>query len=216
MKQLNLKQKNIAALLISLISLFILFIIFDYFFPIKTNINYSSIVVSNDGTIIHSFLNNKDKWRMKTELDEISPVLKKTIIYKEDKYFYYHPGINLIAITRAIFNNVVKYKRTSGASTITMQVARMLQPKKRNYVNKFFEMFRALQLEWHFSKEEILQFYLNLVPYGGNIEGVKSASMLYFQKKPEALSLAQVTTLSIIPNRRKQYLCCSRKKQMVK
>ncbi|OFY93069.1 MAG: penicillin-binding protein 1C, partial [Bacteroidetes bacterium RIFCSPLOWO2_12_FULL_31_6] len=201
MKQLNLKQKNIAALLISLISLFILFIIFDYFFPIKTNINYSSIVVSNDGTIIHSFLNNKDKWRMKTELDEISPVLKKTIIYKEDKYFYYHPGINLIAITRAIFNNVVKYKRTSGASTITMQVARMLQPKKRNYVNKFFEMFRALQLEWHFSKEEILQFYLNLVPYGGNIEGVKSASMLYFQKKPEALSLAQVTTLSIIPNR---------------
>ncbi len=75
-------------------------------------------------------------------------------------------------------------KRTSGASTITMQVARLLEPKPRTWWNKCVEMFRAFQLEWKFSKSEILQLYLNLVPYGGNIEGVKSASILYFKKIP--------------------------------
>ena len=91
-------------------------------------------------------------------------------------------------------------KRTSGASTITMQVARALDPRKRNFIAKCIEMFRAFQLEWKYSKEEILQMYLNLVPYGGNIEGVKSASLLYFNKNPDHLSLAEITALSIIPN----------------
>jgi penicillin-binding protein 1C len=92
-------------------------------------------------------------------------------------------------------------KRTSGASTITMQVARALEPKPRTYLNKLCEMFRAFQLEWKYTKPEILQLYLNLVPYGGNIEGVKSASILYFKKNPDHLSLAEITALSIIPNR---------------
>ena len=82
-----------------------------------------------------------------------------------------------------------------------MQVARLLQPKKRNYGNKLIEMFRALQLEAHHSKDEILQLYLNLVPYGSNIQGVKAASLLYFNKSPDQLSLAELTALSIIPNR---------------
>lgn len=188
-------------LLVGFVSLFLSFIIFDYIFPLKTQLNYSSIILSSNGSIIHAFLNNNDKWRMKTGLDEISHTLRKTIIYKEDKYFYYHPGINPVSIARALFYNILTHKRTSGASTISMQVARMLERKKRSYGNKFIEIFRAFQLEWHYTKDEILQLYLNLVPYGGNIEGVKSASMLYFQKKPETLSLAQITTLSIIPNR---------------
>lgn len=138
---------------------------------------------------------------MKTELDEISPLLRKTIIAKEDKYFYSHPGINLIAIGRAFINNITRMKRTSGASTITMQVARAMEPRKRNVGSKIIEAFRALQLELKYSKDEILQLYLNLVPYGGNIEGVKSASQLYFKKNPDHLSLAEITALSIIPNR---------------
>ncbi len=81
-----------------------------------------------------------------------------------------------------------------------MQVARALEPKNRTYINKLIEMFRALQLELKYSKNEILQLYLNLVPYGGNIEGVKSASILYF-KKSRPPSLAEITALSIIPNR---------------
>src|SRR5436190_1025159 len=92
-------------------------------------------------------------------------------------------------------------KRTSGASTITMQVARALEPGKRNIGSKIRESFRAFQLEWKYDKDEILQLYLNLVPYGGNIEGVKAASFLYFKKNPDHLSLAEITALSIIPNR---------------
>lgn len=91
-------------------------------------------------------------------------------------------------------------KRTSGASTITMQVARALEPGKRTIWVKIREMFRAFQLEWKYNKDEILQMYLNLVPYGGNIEGVKAASLLYFNKNPDHLSLAEITALSIIPN----------------
>jgi penicillin-binding protein 1C len=121
---------------------------------------------------------------MMTELNEISPVLRKSLIYKEDKYFYYHFGINPVAIVRAAFNNTLHLKKTSGASTITMQVARMMNPKRRTYLNKVSEMFRAVQLEMKFSKNEILQLYLNLAPYGGNVEGVKAASLLYYGRMP--------------------------------
>ena len=170
-------------------------------FPLPDDIDYSQIVLSSDSTVIHAFLSNDDKWRMKTELKEITPLLRKAIIFKEDRYFYYHNGVNYFAILRALFNNIVQGKRTSGASTITMQVARLLEPKKRTYWNKLVEMFRASQLEHKYSKDEILQLYLNLVPYGGNIEGVKAASVLYFEKAPNHLSLAELTSLSIIPNR---------------
>jgi penicillin-binding protein 1C len=138
---------------------------------------------------------------MYTELEEISPELKKAIIFKEDKYFYFHPGINPVSVFRAAFMNLKEKRRTSGASTITMQVARLLEPKERTYKNKLIEVFRAFQLELLLTKDEILQLYLNLVPYGGNIEGVKSASIIYFQKMPDHLSIAEITTLAIIPNR---------------
>jgi len=187
--------------LLSIIIPFILFLFLNVIFPLRINIPYSQIITASDGSVLHAFLSSDDKWRMKTELNEITPLLKKSIIEKEDKYFYWHPGINPVAMVRAAFNNVVEGKKTSGASTITMQVARMLDPKPRTYGNKFIEMFRALQLEWKFSKDEILQLYLNLVPYGSNIEGVKSASLIYFGQTPEHLSLAQIVTLAIIPNR---------------
>src|ERR1700748_2565328 len=102
---------------------------------------------------------------------------------------------------RAFFRNILDMRRTSGASTITMQVARALEPKRRTYWNKLRESLRALQLEWTYLKDQILQLYLNVVPYGGNIQGVKAASVLYFKKNPDHLSLAEITALSIIPNR---------------
>lgn len=181
--------------------LFFLFLLLNLLFPMNTHVNYSQIVTDRNNKILYSFLTKDEKWRMFTELDEISDDLKTAIIFKEDKYFYYHYGINPIAIGRALYNNLLKNKRTSGASTITMQVVRLLEPRPRTYFSKFIEMFRATQLEWKLSKEEILQLYLNLVPYGGNIEGVKSASVLYFNKQPNHLSLGEITALSIIPNR---------------
>ena len=186
---------------IALVAMFILFLLLNRIFPLPDKVEFSTIITDNKGEVVNAFLTSDQKWRMKTELGEISPLLRKTIIAKEDKYFYSHPGVNPFAVIRAFFRNIFRIRRTSGASTITMQVARALEPGKRNIWNKIREMFRAFQLEWKFSKKEILQLYLNLVPYGGNIEGVKSASQLYFKKNPDHLSLAEITTLSIIPNR---------------
>jgi penicillin-binding protein 1C len=186
---------------IVIVCLFLLFLLLNIIFPLRDKVEYSTIVTDSKGEVVNAFLTKDDKWRMKTELNEISPLLRKTIIAKEDKYFYSHPGINVVAIGRAFFKNLLRMKRTSGASTITMQIAKALEPRKRTAVVKFIEMFRALQLEWKYDKDEILQLYLNLVPYGGNIEGVKAASLLYFKKNPDHLSLAEITALSIIPNR---------------
>ncbi|HLK31156.1 MAG TPA: penicillin-binding protein 1C [Puia sp.] len=187
--------------LITIVSIILFFFLLNWIFPLSDKIEYSTIITDNKGEVIHAFLTKDQQWRMKTELNEISPLLRKTIIEKEDKYFYHHFGINPFAVTKSFFKNIFKMKRTSGASTITMQVARALEPKRRTYINKFIEMFRALQLETKYNKDEILQMYLNLVPYGSNIQGVKSASILYFKKNPDHLSLAEITALAIIPNR---------------
>jgi penicillin-binding protein 1C len=181
--------------------LFLLFLLLNLLFPLRDNVSYTTIVTDKTGAMVNAFLTPDEKWRMKTELHEISPLLQKTIIAKEDKYFFYHTGINPIAIAKALFKNVMHGRRASGASTITMQVARALEPRRRTVLSKSIEAFRAVQLEWKYSKREILQLYLNLLPYGGNIEGVKAASLLYFGKAPDHLSLAEITALSIIPNR---------------
>ena len=173
----------------------------DRLFPLPPPPLYSPIVLAADGTVLHAYLNPTQKWRMKTELREITPALRKTIIEKEDRWFYWHFGVNPVALLQAAGRNTFGTGRTTGASTITMQVARMLEPKQRTFGNKLLEMLRATQLEAHYSKAEILQLYLNLVPYGGNVEGVKSAALLYFQQPPDYLSLAQTVTLAIIPNR---------------
>ena len=173
----------------------------DRRWPLPPPPQYSPLVLAADGTVLHAYLNPTQKWRMKTELAEITPALQAAIIAKEDQYFRWHLGVNPLAIGQAAARNLFGRGRTTGASTITMQVARLLEPKQRTFGNKLLEMLRAGQLEAHFSKAEILQLYLNLVPYGSNIEGVKSAALLYFQQPPHYLSLAQTVTLAIIPNR---------------
>ena len=197
-------RKAAVCTLIAVIMPVLIFVLLDLSFPLKLDVEYSTIIESGDSTLLHAFLTSDDKWRMYTGLDEITPQLKRAIIFKEDKYFRYHFGINPVSVARAAINNAVQNKRTSGASTITMQLARIIsphEPGERTYINKAREMFRAIQLEWHLSKDEILQLYLNILPYGGNIEGVKSASVIYFGKEPDHLSIAEIATLSIIPNR---------------
>lgn len=184
-----------------ILGMLLLFFLLNIFFPLRIQIEYSTIVTAEDGTVLKAYLTSDEKWRMFTELEEITPEMQKAIVYKEDKYFYHHPGVNALSVVRALFNNLMEGKRTSGASTITMQVARLVDPKERTYGNKLWEMFRALQIDMIYSKDEILQMYLNLVPYGGNIEGVKAASVIYLEKNPSVLSLAELTALSIIPNR---------------
>lgn len=183
----------------------LIFILLDRIYPFIPAEDFSQVITACDGTILHVFLNKEDKWRIRTELAEISPELQKTIVFKEDRFFYCHFGVNPIAMIRALYQNTVYGERISGASTITMQLARLLEPKPRTYRNKLIEMFRAIQLEWHFRKREILQMYLNHLPYGGNIEGVKTASWIFYEQSLQTLSLAQIIALSIIPNNPSAY-----------
>jgi penicillin-binding protein 1C len=197
----NTRQRALMRLSGGLLLVLLLALALDRLFPLPLAPQYSPLVLAQDGTVLHAYLNPTQKWRMKTELPEITPALQTAIIEKEDRYFRYHFGINPVAIVQAAGRNIFRRGRTTGASTITMQVARLLEPKERTFSNKLLEMLRAMQLEAHLSKAEILQLYLNLVPYGSNIEGVKSAALLYFQQPPNYLSLAQTVTLAIIPNR---------------
>ncbi len=183
------------------ISFILLFGLLCCIFPLPDKIEYSTCILDDQRQIVHAFLTHDQQWRMRLNEDELSPQLKNTILFKEDKYFYYHPGVNPFALVKSLVGNILHGKIRSGASTISMQVARALEPRKRNYLNKVIEIFRAEQLELKYSKKEILDLYLNLVPYGGNIQGVKAAALLYFGKNPDHLSLAEITTLSIIPNR---------------
>ncbi len=190
------KFKSIRAL----VAIIFLFVLLDALFPLPKLKPFSKEIHASDGTLLSAFLTQDDKWRLQTNLDEVSPELIHAIIEKEDSWFYWHPGINPVAVVRAFFDNVTTGERRSGASTITMQVARLLEPKDRTYLNKFFEMFRAFQLEIKYSKKQILEIYLSLLPLGGNVEGVKSASYIYFNRPPKQLSLSQAITLTVIPN----------------
>ena len=187
-------------LLVSLGS-FLLFLALNIGFPLPTEKAYSRIVLDRDGALLNAYLSPDEKWRMRSPLEEVPEELVKALLAKEDRWFYYHPGVNPVAIVRAAWSNVTSGKRVSGASTITMQVARMLEPKARSWGGKLWEAFRALQLEWHYSKREILEMYLSNLPFGGNIEGVKAASFLYLNRPPDRLSLSQCILLTVIPNR---------------
>lgn len=189
---------------------FTLFLILDALYPLNLdmlNKQKSRILYDRNGEILNMQISDDQIWRFYASADEIPPRLKQSVIYFEDRYFYYHFGVNPASILRAatydFTQNFTKKSEGNvervGASTITMQVARMMRPKQRSYKNKIIEIFNAFQLEWHFSKDEILGMYFNLAPYGGNIEGVKTAAYFYFKKDLRELSNAQIALLSVIP-----------------
>ena len=176
------------------------FLILTSLFPLPTLKPYSKLIEDRNGRFLQAFLTPDDQWRLKVSADEIPARLKYILIRKEDRFFRYHPGINPFSIVRALVQNATEGRRVSGASTITMQVARLLEPKDRTYLNKLIELFRALQLEVRYSKDEILGIYLSLIPLGGNVEGLKSASYIYYQTPIERLNIAQLIDLILIPN----------------
>ncbi|CAN5454091.1 penicillin-binding protein 1C [soil metagenome] len=194
-------KSRLAVLSISLAGLLLIFAVLDATFPFHPAVKYSTIIYDRKGRLLQAYLSDDDKWRMPCTVKEVNPLLLKTLLQKEDKFFYFHPGVNPVAIFRAGWNNLFQGRRTSGASTLTMQVVRLLEPRNRTILNKMMESFRAVQLECHYSKNQILALYLSLAPYGGNVEGVKAASYIYFGKPPALLSPAEAVTLTIIPNR---------------
>ena len=130
----------------------------------------------------------------------VSPLLHEAMLTTEDRWFYYHCGINPVSMVTALYDNVKSGEVVRGGSTITMQLARLMEPKARNVPNKLIEMFRALQLELAYSKSEILNLYFNMLPYGGNIVGTGAASRFYFNKPQYAISLGEAALLAAIPN----------------
>lgn len=160
----------------------------------------STLVFGENGDLLRAFTSQDGMWRIQTSLEQISPELKRFLIAYEDRWFYKHGGINPLAICRAFFQNLRHGRIISGGSTITMQIARMMRPKARTLNNKLIEAFRTLQLEHYYSKDQLLEIYFNIAPYGGNIEGVAAASWLYFGKEPTQLSYAEAALLAALPN----------------
>ncbi len=193
-------RRALYQLLSFLLFLVIVFVILSLTFPLPSPKPYSLVVLDRNGEFLHAFLAADGAWRFRTTPGEIPPRLRQILLHKEDRFFYYHPGINPFSVARAFFHNSVRGKRSSGASTITMQVARMMEPRERTYASKCIEVFRAIQLEMRYSKEEILEMYLSIVPLGGNIEGLQSAAYLYYKTPLERLNLAQLVDLTLLPN----------------
>jgi penicillin-binding protein 1C len=138
-------------------------------------------------------------YRLQTPLEKIHPALLRATLQKEDRYFRQHPGVNPLALGRAAWG-VIRRQPAGGASTLTMQVARMRwKLETRGVGGKLVQIFRALQLERHYSKDEILEAYLNLAPYGGNVEGAGAAALLWCGKPVEKISEREAFALSVIP-----------------
>ncbi len=159
----------------------------------------SVVVTYEDGRPAHALLSDDDQWRFPTRIDDVDPAYLDALIDLEDKRFYSHRGVDPIAVGRAFFDNLRARSTVSGASTITMQLVRLLEPRPRTLRSKAVESFRAMQLEMHMSKDEILEAYLRFAPFGGNIEGIEAATLSYWDRTPSGLSAAEIATLLAIP-----------------
>ncbi len=152
-----------------------------------------------------SLVSSDQQWCTPIPLDKMSPWLVKATIAVEDRRFYDHPGVDALAICRAAIQNITHRRVVSGASTLTMQVCRMIDDRPRTLINKSVEAFRALQLDRLKSKDDILEIYLNTAPYGGNLRGVEAASVMYFSRHACDLSLPEAALLVGLPKSPTRY-----------
>ncbi len=161
---------------------------------------FSTIIYDRSGDILGAKIAQDQQWRF-SPIEKLPSNIETTIIIAEDKRFKYHFGVDPLALFRAIRDNLLEQRIVSGASTITMQVARMAYKNQpRTYWQKFKEIFTAIAIELKYSKDEILKMYLSNAPYGSNIVGFEAASWRYFGNSPEYLSWGQVALLSVLPN----------------
>ena len=157
------------------------------------------VVVAQDGTPLWRFADAEGIWRYPVTIEEVSPRYLDALIQYEDRWFWDHPGVNPLSILRAAWQDLTSGRVVSGGSTLTMQVARLLDPHPRTFGGKFRQLWRAFQLEWHLSKRDILTLYLNRAPFGGTLQGVGAASWAYLGKPPAQLSYADAALLAVLP-----------------
>jgi penicillin-binding protein 1C len=170
--------------------------------PLLEGISFSQDVRDRNGKLLRITLSADQKFRIWTPLEEISPELIAATLRYEDKYYAHHPGVNPVALGRCALNFVRFGHAIAGGSTITMQLARLrFHLHTRTISGKLEQIMRALELERHYSKNQILEAYLNLAPYGRNIEGIGAASQIYFDKPASRLTRPEAVALSVIPQR---------------
>ncbi|MGB5180090.1 MAG: transglycosylase domain-containing protein, partial [Gammaproteobacteria bacterium] len=164
------------------------------------DIAWSRAYYDRDGDLLRLTLAADERYRLFTPLATIAPAMVEATLLYEDRYFHVHPGVNPAALARAFISTYLSGTRRIGGSTISMQLARIrFGIHSRTWPGKLEQILRALQLERHYSKEQILEAYLNRVPYGRNIEGAGTASQVYFDKPAAALSLPEALSLAVIP-----------------
>ncbi len=161
---------------------------------------YGTAVLDRDGDLLHAFLADDQQWRLPLGDEEISPKLEAAVIAFEDRRFRVHPGVDPLAVARAVVRRLEPGGVRSGASTLTMQVARLMRPKPRTLPAKLLEMAQAVKLETLHDKDGILRLYLGHAPYGGNLVGVAAASRHWFGRPPSRLTWAEAATLAVLPN----------------
>lgn len=168
--------------------------------PLPKQLELSTEVVDRNGALLRAFATPDGRWRFEATAKTVDAELIKMLIAYEDQRFANHSGVDPYAMARAFLQFIKHGRIVSGGSTITMQVARLLEPRKeRSLIAKLRQAFRALQIEQRLSKDEILSLYLTLAPYGGNVEGVRAASLAWFGKEPRKVTLSEAALLVALP-----------------
>ena len=168
--------------------------------PLGKDLETSHVVIDRAGKLLRAYATSEGRWRLPASVKDVDPRFLKMLFAYEDKRFYEHDGVDAAAMARAAFQLVKQRHIVSGGSTLTMQVARLLEPReKRSFSAKLRQITRAFELEHALGKNEILALYLTLAPYGGNLEGIRAASLSYFGKEPRKLSLSEAALLVALP-----------------
>jgi len=157
------------------------------------------VVLAEDGTPLWRFADANGVWRYPVQVSEVSPLYLDALLTYEDRWFFQHPGVNPLALGRAAWQNLSGGRVLSGGSTLSMQVARLLDPHERTLPGKLRQLWRTAQLEWHLSKPQILELYLNRAPFGGTLQGVAAASWAYLGKSPQQLTRSEAALLAVLP-----------------
>ncbi|MBV9349095.1 MAG: penicillin-binding protein 1C [Pseudolabrys sp.] len=168
--------------------------------PLGKSLVQSRIVVDREARLLRAYAIADGRWRLPVEIEGVDPRFISLLLSYEDRRFYRHAGVDPLSIGRAAIQFARQGHVVSGGSTLTMQVARLLEPRRERSLNaKLRQMVRAIQIERALTKEQVLELYLNLAPYGGNIEGVRAAALTYFGKEARRLTLGEAALLVSLP-----------------
>ncbi|MER8385352.1 penicillin-binding protein 1C [Mesorhizobium sp. M0751] len=168
--------------------------------PLPIALTVSTEVQDRDGQLLRAFATPDGYWRLATSLDQVDKQFVDMLVTYEDKRFWDHQGVDVLALARAAGQFATSGHIVSGGSTLSMQLARLIEPRdSRSLGSKIKQMLRAVQIERRLSKREILERYLTLAPYGGNLEGVRAASLAYFGKEPKRLTVSEAALLVALP-----------------